>query len=191
MNKANHLYNEFAKVNKENPNTEKILDYLKSKNSFIFGSYIYKKTLRNEDNNDIDVAVPYSETFSIAKHLKDYYNCKEIQENYSYSSERARLDCDGTKFDLVDDITITSFLHKSKCDVFKLVVDKKGFGYINDYVHRDADRLYINRNNEKLNELINNIKQKKYDKSCLGASRYSYHPVTNKYKEYFRNWTKH
>ena len=149
-------------------------------NCYIFGSYIYKYKLNGEKYNDIDIIVPYTDVEITSKILENIYNCVTMKKWLSYDKEYVKLKCnfnnEEVEIDLYDDITMQTIWNRDKNEYGKILYRDNKFYHL-DCINRD--NTISNSCDEKLKEIIKNIRLKKYKK---------WNNMRKKDKEYFKDW---
>ncbi|BCS83600.1 putative nucleotidyltransferase [Cotonvirus japonicus] len=157
--------------------SNKILDYLFEKKSFIFGSYIYKYVIRRESYNDIDVAIPIDKFDEVVNELETKFECQTL-DKYAYQGHRyvkyAHMNCSGTKFDLQDENSIKSFLTRDNIEITRIILlDHYKFAYL------DHDEKIIS-DSRKTRKIIDDIVHSRINNKNF---------IKEKHRQYFKDWS--
>lgn len=144
-----------------------ILDELWKNNGFLFGGFVYKHTLRNEETADIDMAVPSKYFYKMIHKLTKEYGCKSFEWNW-----HAKLECGTDIYDVFTKSYAKMILSDDKSGIFQVVLTKKGYAYLDD------DRTFCY--DKKISQAISNIKEKLIN--CNHKFR------REKHQQYFSSW---
>jgi hypothetical protein len=164
---------------------EDILDFFLNRNCFIFGGQIYKKELRGEYTEDIDIACDDIHNLKneiikdCAKDIK--YNYRKYDNDYMcyMDVQCVTSDSEQIKIEILYKHEMLLRLSENPKPL-KLIRTKDGFRYISKYG-------IIKNDTDKIDNVIDDIKNKKIRLS----NNAKMHEKTDKHKKYFADWERY
>lgn len=150
-----------------------IKDLLFRNNCFLFGSHVYKKTLRGEENNDLDFGC--ENIRSCIGQLSYIFGCGLI----AIGPMIIEMKCDKLMVDIIDKKVAMEMITKTDCDPFRIVmIGNNKFGYIQNVTNETP---IISQDKKTINKIINNTKNNIMNDATL---------FRDKDKKYFEDWIK-